>query len=170
MFSRCRYSIKILCIAFLAVVLSANVGCSPVAVTQSVTKLIQNKHVRQFLAALATEAGNELIRIMSAPRPDASRPSAKMVAFTDDEWLVAIDQNGNDLTYYGVNLKTRDSLSLRGVKVSGSSQLEVYSWNNGDYRYQLAWQPSDSQVIRLQVFNGQEELLNRLLRQTSLSD
>lgn len=83
---------------------------------------------------------------------------------------MAIDQNGNDLTYYGVNLKTRDSLPLRGGTVSGNSQREVYSWNNSDYRYQLAWQPSDPQFIRLQVFNGREELLNRILHQTSLSD
>jgi hypothetical protein len=160
---------KILCISLIAVALSLNFGCAPVA-KQLGQQLSQNKQVRQFLAGLGTEAAKELIRIMSAPRPDASRNNAKSVAFTDDEWLVAIAPNGNDLTYYGVNLKTRDSLSLRGGSFSDSSQLKVYSWNNGDYRYQLSWKPSDSQVIRLQVFNGQEELLNRLLRQTSLSD
>lgn len=149
--------------AFLAVVLSMNVGCSPVS-----KQLGQNKHLKQLLTGFGTEAAKELIRIMSAPDPDASHPNAKKAAFTDDEWLVAIDQNGNDLTYYGVNLKTHDSLSLSGVTVSGTTQIEVYRWNNGSYRYQLSWQPSDPQVILLQVFNGEEELLNRLLRQTSL--
>lgn len=160
---------KILCISLLAVALSLNLGCAPAA-RQLGQQLAQSKQVRQFLTGLGTEAAKVLISIMSESRPDPSRTNAKRVAFTDDEWLVAIDQNGNDLTYYGVNLKTRDSLSLRGGSFSDSSQIKVYSWNNGDYRYQLAWQPSDSQVIRLQVFNGQEELLNRILRQTSLSD
>ena len=159
---------KILWIACLAFVLSVNAGCS--TGIKSGVKLSQNKYVRQVLSELATEAAKELTRIMSVPRPDASRPNAKRVAFTDDEWLVAIDQNGNDLTYYGVNLKTRDSLSLRGGAISGNSQREVYNWNNGDYRYQLAFQPSDPQAIRLQVFNEREELLNRLLHQTSLSN
>lgn len=58
---------KVLWIACLALVLSVNAGCSAGA------KLGQNKYVRQVLFGLGTEAAKELIRIMSAPRPNAKR-------------------------------------------------------------------------------------------------
>ena len=82
------------------------------------------------------------------------------------EWLVTIGYDGNALSYYGENMITGDSIRLRGATVSGNSQRHVYTWTNGNIRYQVAWQPSDPQVIRLQVFDGRgRELLNRLLYQ-----
>lgn len=88
--------------------------------------------------------------------------------FTDGEWQVTIgiDDDGYALYYYGVNLRTGDSIKLVGAKVSGNSQRRVYTWTNGDYRYQVVRQPSNSGVIRLQVFDGRGRvLLNRLLYQ-----
>jgi len=149
---------KNLCIACLIVALIVNAGS---ANAQSG----RNTFIRQILIEIGSEAARELSRIMLAPRP--TRPEARRVTFTDSEWLVAINGDGNDLSYYGVNLTTRDSLTLRGATVSTNSQRQVYTWNNGNYRYQVAWRPSDPQVIRLQVFNGRRELLNRLLYDTS---
>jgi hypothetical protein len=84
--------------------------------------------------------------------------------YTDSLWQVTIDKNGDDLSYYGVNVRTGDSIRLRGVTVSGNSQRHVYTWTNGNVRYQVAWQPSEPQIIRLQVFDGRgREVLNRLL-------
>ncbi len=115
---------------------------------------------------MATEAAQKLLEMILEPRPESPRAQASGTAFSDGEWLVAISNNGND--YYGVNLKTRNSLTLRGARVSANSQRQVYTWNNGDYRYQVAWQPSDPGVIRLQVFDGRgKERLNRLLYQTN---
>ena len=119
---------KILCIACLTVALNLNTGY---ANAQSG----RGAFISGFLTELGTEAARGIIRIMRTPRPDAD---VKKTAFTDNEWLVAIDQNGNDFIYYGVNLKTSDSLSLRGATVSANSTRQVYSWNNGDYRYQVA--------------------------------
>ncbi|MBD2315122.1 hypothetical protein H6G20_25990 [Desertifilum sp. FACHB-1129] len=95
------------------------------------------------------------------------RHQERRAAFTDGEWLVAVGKNGDDFIYYGVNLETRDSITLRRAAVSANSQRQVYAWNNGNYRYQVAWRPSDPKVIRLQVFDGTRELLNRLLYQTN---
>ena len=86
--------------------------------------------------------------------------------FADGEWQVVIGYDGNALSYYGSNLRTGNSLKLRGAKVSGNSQRHIYTWTNGDFRYQVAWQPSEPQVIRLQVFDGSgREVMNRLLYQ-----
>jgi len=146
---------KILCIACLTVALSVNTG--------SANAQSGRNAAIQILTGIGSEAAREILRIMLQPRPEP-RPDAKRAAFTDNEWLVAIGQNGDDLSYYGVNLRTRDSLTLRGARVSANSQRQVYTWNNGDYRYQVAWQPGDPEVIRLQVFDESgRELLNRLL-------
>ncbi|MCU0542088.1 MAG: hypothetical protein MUE44_07825 [Oscillatoriaceae cyanobacterium Prado104] len=151
---------KILCIAYLTVALTVNAGSANAQSGQDA--------VIRILTGIGSEAAKELIRIMLAPRPNAPRPDVKRAAFTDKEWLVAIGQNGDDFSYYGVNLRTRNSLTLKGARVSGNSQSQVYTWNNGDYRYQVAWQPSAPQVIRLQVFDERgRELLNRLLYKTN---
>jgi len=127
---------------------------------------ILKEMVSAAASGAASGAVQELYNRMSAPRPDARR-----YTFTDGEWLVAIGKNGDDFSYYGVNLKTRDSLTLRGATVSGNNQRQVFTWNNGDYRYQVAFQPSDPQFIRLQVFDGTGgELLNRLLSQDGIDN
>lgn len=84
--------------------------------------------------------------------------------FVDDEWQVIIGYDGNALSYYGSNHRTGNSIRLRGGRVSGNRQRHIYTWTNGDFRYQVAWRPSDPEVIRLQVFDGRgRELLNRIL-------
>lgn len=146
---------KILSIVCLALVLSVNTSS---ANAQAGRNTLVREVVREILTEIASEAARELLRSMFAPRPEERR-----AAFSDGEWLVTIGKNGDDFTYYGVNLKSRASITLRGANLAANSQRHVYTWNNGDYRYQVAWRPSDPQVIRLQVFNGREELLNRLL-------
>jgi|ERR687886_2638824 hypothetical protein len=95
-----------------------------------------------------------------------AQPNANGGTFADGEWQVVIGKNGDDFSYYGVNLKTGDRITLRGATVSGNSQRQIYTWTNGNVRYQVVWQPSDPEVIRLQVFDGTgRELLNRLLYQ-----
>lgn len=149
---------KSLCVAGLIIALIMNAGS---VYAQS----SRNAFIRAILTEIGSEAARELLRVMLAPRP--SRPEVRRVAFTDGEWLVAISEDGNDLGYYGVNLNTRDSLTLRGASVSTTNQRQVYTWNNGNYRYQVAWRPNDPQVVRLQVFNGRNEILNRLLYSTN---
>ncbi len=93
-----------------------------------------------------------------------AQANAPLNTYTDGEWAVSIEYYENAYSYYGTNLRTGDSLTLRGAKVGGDSQRRIYTWTNGDYRYQVAWQPSDPGVIRVQVFDGRgQEILNRLL-------
>ena len=154
---------KLLCIACLALALSVNTGSANAQSGRNAIIQILTEIGSRAASEAAKEGVQELIRRMSEPR-SAPRSDVKRAAFTDNEWLVAIGQNGDDFSYYGVNLRTRNSLTLRGARVSANSQRQVYTWNNGDYRYQVAWQPSEPQIIRLQVFDGRgREVLNRLL-------
>ena len=93
-----------------------------------------------------------------------SAQSSPRGTFQDGTWLVSIDYSNNTFTYYGENKRNGDSIYLSGAVVSGNPQRRIYTWNNGGYRYRVAWRPSDPAWIRVQVIspNGQE-ILNRLL-------
>jgi hypothetical protein len=89
---------------------------------------------------------------------------APLGMFQDSEWSITIRYNRNTLNYYARNLRTDRSLSLRGATVGGNSQRRIYTWINGDHRYQVIWQPSDPDFMRLQVIDpGGTVVLNRLL-------
>lgn len=95
-----------------------------------------------------------------------SAPQFPNGSFRDNTWTITIGYDNNTYYYEGYNRSTGDSIYLSGAEVTGNSQRRLYTWRNGNYRYQVAWQPNESSVIRLQVFDGSGKLLlNRLLRQ-----
>lgn len=92
--------------------------------------------------------------------------SAPVGMYGDGTWMVTINYSQNALNYEGKNMRTGNSLKLRGARFGGNSDRRVYTWINGDVQYQVAWQPGEPEVIRLQVFDGEgRETLNRLLYQ-----
>ena len=92
-------------------------------------------------------------------------PSGK---FSDDDWLISLWYKNGTHYYQGTELGTGNSLSLTGAKSLIDRQRHTYTWQNGDYRYQINWQPNNPDYIRLEVFapNG-KQLLNRLLEKSS---
>lgn len=110
-------------------------------------------------AILAQEKARE--KLQAEKTNNTEFPSGN---FSDDNWLISLWYENSTYHYKGTNLRTGDSISLQGVRVSGSHQRHVYTWKNGNYLYQVTWQPRDFYYIRLQVFdpNG-KQLLNRLL-------
>lgn len=140
---------KFFAIACLSVALSAN--------ALPVNAQVPWRILRPFLQGLGSEVGRVMLDTILNPQDNA------FAAFADDEWLVTISENEDDLIYYGVNLETENYIIIQGVTEQGNNQRRVLSWNNGNYRYQVAYQPNDPGVIRLQVFEREEELLNRLL-------
>ncbi|AFZ47322.1 hypothetical protein Cyast_1357 [Cyanobacterium stanieri PCC 7202] len=91
----------------------------------------------------------------------ASFPSG---VFSDNTWIVTLGYYNNSHYYEGYNRNTGDSIYLSGATIGGNNQRRTYTWNNSGYRYQVAWQPADPNLIRLQVYhpNGRV-ILNRLL-------
>ncbi len=95
-----------------------------------------------------------------------ARSNAPLSTFNDGRLSVTINYSNNSYIYYGRDLVTNRSITLRGGRVGGDSQRRTYSWNNNGFRYQVAWRPTDPRVIRLQTFDPRgREILNRLLYQ-----
>jgi hypothetical protein len=112
-----------------------------------------------------------MIADLTLNTPALAQSNLPIGIFEDSQWAVTLQYTNNALTYIGSNKRTGDYLELRGARVSGNAQRRLYIWRNGDYTYQVAWRPSDSGYIRLQVFDGRgREILNRLLSRTSWGD
>ncbi len=124
-----------------------------------------------LLLALVIAAPKAAIASASHPQPsEASRTEqiaqvyAPTGTFQSSSWYVNISYSNNTLVYYGEEKGTSNWIQLSGASVSGSSDRRVYTWDNGGYLYQVAWRPSDPNVIRVQVFTPSgREILNQLM-------
>ena len=87
--------------------------------------------------------------------------------FVDSEWKVNLSFHDNAYYYEGIYLKNGSSINLVGATTSGTKQRQIYTWRNDKFKYQIVWQPSDPNYIRVTVtsFNG-KVILNRLLTAT----
>lgn len=83
--------------------------------------------------------------------------------FANSEWSLNLSRSNNNILYQAQSLKDSSSLNLENGRISGSSDRRIYTWNNGAYRYQVVWQPTDPDYVRLRVFTPSGELLNQLL-------
>ena len=119
-----------------------------------------------LLASVIGLSAPAIANIAIAP-PAVAQYAAPLGTFQDDTWFVRISYWNNAYFYEGNNKNTGDSIQLSGATFGGNSSRRTMTWNNGGYRYQVAWQPNDPGYIRVQVFspNGQQ-ILNRLLEQT----
>jgi hypothetical protein len=113
------------------------------------------------ILGLATPVVTELITTTQV----LANPSFPSGDYSDGLWLITLSYQDNVRHYSGRNLKTGDTIALSGSNVSGNNQQWVYTWLNDKYRYQVAWQPEDPDVIRLQVLSPSgKAILNRLLQ------
>jgi hypothetical protein len=116
--------------------------------------------------ALATLLGLSAPAIadITLDRTAIAQSSMPYGTFEDDTWAVSVNYQNNSFSYYGENKRTGDNIYLSGATVSGNGQRRIYTWQNGNYRYQVAWRPSDPDYMRVQVFDGRgRQILNRLL-------
>lgn len=116
--------------------------------------------------ALATLLGLSTPAIAEISNPQSAIAQAPVPygTFQDSIWAVNVSYANNTITYYGENKRTGDNIYLSGATVGGNAQRRVYTWQNGNYRYQVAWRPSDPDYIRVQVIDGRgRQVLNRLL-------
>ncbi len=97
----------------------------------------------------------------------AQRPAIAQVrplgSFRDSQWDVSLFMERGYYYYRGQARGSREYLELRDVEFSGTRDRRVYRWYNANYMYQVVWRPADPNFIRLQVFENNVELLNRLL-------
>ncbi len=78
--------------------------------------------------------------------------------FKGNRWLLDLSYENNVYHYKGTEISTGESLRLTNPQVSGNNNRKIYTWKNGQYKYQVIWQPGDPDFVRLQVFvpNGKK--------------
>lgn len=83
--------------------------------------------------------------------------------FQNDAWEVVVLSYEAELSYRGKNRNTGASIILNKAIVSGTKERSQFIFRNGDVRYIVTIRPSDPNVIRLEVYQGNQILLNQLL-------
>lgn len=123
-----------------------------------------------LIEMLPAKAGNcRSIMEYGSPSNTCTFPSGGGV-FQNKEWEVAILHYEEEYYIYkGRNRLTGDSLRLDISAISGTTERSKYIFRNGNYKYVVTIQPSDPNVIRLEVSQGQRVLLNQLLYRTGNS-
>jgi hypothetical protein len=98
------------------------------------------------------------------PASVAQSPEKLQGFFMDKDWGVSVSLDDGVYKYRGTNNHTNKSIELQKVKISGNNQRQVYTWQRGDTKYLVIWQPKDPDFVRLQVSENGRMLINRLLQ------
>lgn len=123
-----------------------------------------NLKVVVFAAILGISAPAIIDVAISSQAVAGSRFYYPTGQFDDGEWQVNLSAKEGQYSYAARNLNTGDSLTLYDATTSGNRERQVYTWSNYEFLYQIAWRPSNPEVIRLQVISPSGKvILNRLL-------
>ncbi|MDJ0800970.1 MAG: hypothetical protein QNJ51_29885 [Calothrix sp. MO_167.B12] len=111
------------------------------------------------LSAPAITAVGFTTNTASAMPTDFVRPKGTF-ADVNQEWEVRLylDQFGV-YSYQAINTKNGSSLTLKNPEVSQEEQAYKYTFKNGNYRYQVIYNPSRPKSIFLYVFNPNGNLI-----------
>lgn len=121
---------------------------------------------KSLLYRLRVYDRNNRIILNAVMSPAASQDLSGQ--FSNNQWAVVVQQEGNSYRYTGTDLSNGNEISLSGGRISGTSERRIYTWDNGGYLYQIAWRPNDPNTLRLQVFNPRgKELVDSVLNRVS---
>ncbi|MEM9927612.1 MAG: hypothetical protein AAF915_28435 [Cyanobacteria bacterium P01_D01_bin.50] len=90
-----------------------------------------------------------------------ARPQGTFVD-ANQEWVVRLSMNqSGTYIYEGENTKTGSELTLKNPTTSREEQAYIYTFKNGQYRYQIIYNPAKEKAIILYVFdpNGKAILI-----------
>jgi len=88
--------------------------------------------------------------------------------FANEDWRVAI--SAYEPAYYmyrGWDRYSGSSISFGGFDITGTTERPQYRFHNGDTTYVVTFRYSDPDVIRLEVFQNGQTVLNQLLYRES---
>ncbi len=98
------------------------------------------------------------------PMPAIAGDSELAGCYKDREWQISVSRQNNTYRYQGKKIGSTRSIQLAGATVSRVGSRQIYTWNNGGTKYQVAWQSQDPDFIRVRVITPTgKEVLNRLL-------
>lgn len=88
--------------------------------------------------------------------------------FQNRDWEVQFGQwEPGAFIYVGTNRRTGSSIDIIDDKVQGTTDRPQYLFRNGNTLYKVTFRPSDSDTIRLEVFQNNRRILNQLLNRKS---
>ncbi|MGD1938481.1 MAG: hypothetical protein ACFCA4_13115 [Cyanophyceae cyanobacterium] len=88
--------------------------------------------------------------------------------FQNRHWEVQFGQwEPGAFIYVGTDRRTGRSIDIINDEVQGTTDRPQYLFRNGDTLYKVTFRPSDSDTIRLEVFQNGRRILNQLLSRTS---
>jgi hypothetical protein len=104
------------------------------------------------------------VMLSATPAAVAQAPEKLQGFFMDKDWGISVFLEEGAYKYRGTNNHTSKSIELTRVKIAGTNQRQVYTWQKGSTKYQVVWQPKDPDFVRLQVSENGRMLVNRLLQ------
>lgn len=84
--------------------------------------------------------------------------------FANEDWRVTISGwEPGVYRYQGTDRSNGNSIELFDFYVTGTTERPQYRFRNGDTSYVVTFRYSDPDTVRLEVFQGNNRLLNELL-------
>ncbi|MGD1851247.1 MAG: hypothetical protein ACFCBU_11800 [Cyanophyceae cyanobacterium] len=84
--------------------------------------------------------------------------------FQNERWDVTLGTADTGIyTYEGSDRRSGSSIYLSSREVRGTEDRPIYTFRNGDITYSIAFRSNDYNTIRLEVFQGEQRILNELL-------
>ncbi|MEM9772804.1 MAG: hypothetical protein AAF889_14640 [Cyanobacteria bacterium P01_D01_bin.73] len=84
--------------------------------------------------------------------------------FQNERWQVTLGkEDAGVYTYEGGDRNGGDSIYLSSREVLGTEDRPLYLFRDGDTAYTVTFRSNDHNTIRLEVFQGEELILNELL-------
>ncbi len=84
--------------------------------------------------------------------------------FANEDWRVAISGwEPAAYRYQGTDRSSGNSIELFDFYVTGTTERPQYRFRNGDTTYVVTFRYSDPDTIRLEVYQGGNQLINELL-------
>jgi hypothetical protein len=99
-----------------------------------------------------------------AQSPAIASVAPPIGTFRDGNWTITVSEQNGTYRYSAYDLRTGKSIELRGATVTNQGNKRLYTWNQGETKHRVIWQPQEQDYVRLQVIApNQTELMNRLL-------
>jgi hypothetical protein len=85
--------------------------------------------------------------------------------FRDGILSVSLWYENNTYQYFCYNQTNQDYIQLSGaiIALDSNTERKVFIWNNGNYRYQVAWRPKEPNFVRVIIVNPQNQIITNTI-------
>jgi hypothetical protein len=85
--------------------------------------------------------------------------------FQDGILSVSLWYENNTYQYFSYNQSNQNYIQLSGaiIALDSNTERKVFIWNNGNYRYQVAWRPKEPNFVRVIIVNPQNQIITNTI-------